>query len=50
MVSNATALKYSRIGALIDPDEHIGLGMYPVRGGTPKIGADNLQPNGLPAA
>lgn len=36
MVSDATALEYSRIGSLIDPDEHIGLGIYPARGGTPK--------------
>lgn len=36
MVSDGTALEYARIGALIDPDEHIGLGIYPVRGGTPK--------------
>jgi hypothetical protein len=36
MVSDATALEYSRIGQLIDPDEHIGLGIYPVTGGKPK--------------
>lgn len=36
MVSDATALEYARIGALIDPDEQIGLGIYPARGGTPK--------------
>lgn len=37
MVSHATALEYAKIGALIDPDEHIGLGIYPVRGdGGPK--------------
>ena len=33
MVSDNTALEYARIGALIDPDEHIGLGIYPTRGG-----------------
>lgn len=36
MVSEATALEYSRIGSLIDPDEHIRLGIYPARGGAVK--------------
>ncbi len=36
MVSAATALEYAKIGALIEPGEDIGLGIYPVRGGTPK--------------
>jgi hypothetical protein len=34
-VSSATALEYARIGALIDPDEIIGLGIYPARSGKP---------------
>jgi hypothetical protein len=32
-VSSATAIEYARIGMLIDPDEKIGLGIYPVNGG-----------------
>lgn len=36
LVSHSTALEYSRIGSLIDPDELIGLGIYPTRGGPPK--------------
>jgi hypothetical protein len=35
-VSSATALEYARIGSLIDPDEVIGLGIFPARGGKPK--------------
>ncbi|WAX94418.1 hypothetical protein N7E70_022525 [Aminobacter sp. NyZ550] len=35
-VSEATALEYSKIGALIDPDETIGMGIYPALGGSPK--------------
>ena len=35
-VSDATAIEYARIGTLIDPDENIGIGIYPVRGGRPK--------------
>lgn len=36
IVSPTTALEYARIGTLIDPDEEIGLGIYPARGGSPK--------------
>jgi hypothetical protein len=36
MVTPATALEYAKIGALIDPDESIGLGIYPARGGNLK--------------
>jgi hypothetical protein len=36
VVSDATALEYSRIGALIDPDETIGFGIYPPTGGRPR--------------
>ena len=36
MVSAATALEYARIGSLIDPDEEIGLGIFPATGGNPK--------------
>ncbi len=32
-VSHNTALEFSKIGMLIDPDEVIGLGIYPGRGG-----------------
>jgi hypothetical protein len=35
-VSDSTAIEYARIGTIIDPDENIGLGIYPVRGGRPK--------------
>jgi hypothetical protein len=35
-VTPNTALEYSRIGALIDPDEIIGIGIYPTRGGRPR--------------
>jgi hypothetical protein len=35
-VSSATALEYARIGALIDPDEVVGIGIYPSRGGRPR--------------
>jgi hypothetical protein len=35
-VSPATVLEYSKIGALIDPDEFIGIGIYPIRGGRPR--------------
>jgi hypothetical protein len=35
-VSDSTAVEYARIGAIIDPDENIGLGIYPLRGGRPK--------------
>jgi hypothetical protein len=35
-VSSATALEYARIGALIDPDEIVGIGVYPARGGEPR--------------
>lgn len=35
-VSHGTALEFSKIGMLIDPDEVIGLGIYPGRGGSPK--------------
>lgn len=36
VVSEVTALEYSKIGALIDPDETIGMGIYPALGGSPK--------------
>ncbi len=36
LVSAATAMEYARIGSLIDPDEDIGLGIYPILGGPPK--------------
>jgi hypothetical protein len=32
-VSETTALEYSKIGALIDPDETVGMGIYPALGG-----------------
>lgn len=35
-VSSTTALEYARIGSLIDPDELVGIGIYPARGGKPK--------------
>ena len=35
-VSSATAMEYARIGALIDPDEIIRLGIFPAGGGKPK--------------
>lgn len=35
-VSEITALEYAKIGALIDPDETIGMGIYPALGGAPK--------------
>lgn len=35
-VSDATTLEYARIGTLLDPDEAIGLGIYPVRGKKPR--------------
>jgi hypothetical protein len=35
-VSHNTAIEYAKIGSLIDPDEVIGLGIYPGRGGPPK--------------
>ncbi|WP_146050018.1 hypothetical protein [Roseovarius confluentis] len=36
MVRDSTALEYAKIGNLIDPDEEIGLGIIPHRGGSPK--------------
>jgi hypothetical protein len=36
-VRPGTALEYARIGSLIDPDETVGLGIYPVHGGRPKL-------------
>ncbi len=36
LVRDATALEYAKIGYLIDPDEEIGLGIIPYRGGAPK--------------
>lgn len=36
IVSSTTALEYARIGGLIDPDEEIGIGIYPVHGGSPR--------------
>lgn len=35
-VSAATMLEYARIGTLIDPDEIVGIGIYPVCGGRPR--------------
>lgn len=35
-VSDATTLEYARIGTLLDPDEAIGLGIYPARGRKPR--------------
>lgn len=35
-LSDSTMLEYARIGSLIDPDEAIDVGIYPVRGGNPK--------------
>lgn len=35
-ITEATILEYSKIGALIDPDETIGMGIYPALGGKPK--------------
>ena len=35
-VSHGTALEFTKIGMLIDPDEVIALGIYPGRGGAPK--------------
>lgn len=35
-VREATALEYAKIGALIDPDEEVGIGIIPHRGGSPK--------------
>lgn len=32
-----TALEYAKIGTLIDPDEMVGIGMYPARGGRPRM-------------
>ena len=36
VVSPTTAMEYAKIGTLIDPDEVVGLGIYPVGGGPPK--------------
>lgn len=36
VVREGTALEYAKIGELIDPDEEIGLGILPFRGGNPK--------------
>jgi len=36
VVRENTALEYAKIGQLIDPDEEIGLGILPFRGGNPK--------------
>jgi hypothetical protein len=35
-VSATTALEYARIGSVIDPDEFVGIGIYPARGGKPR--------------
>lgn len=35
-VSHVTAAEFAKIGTLIDPDEIIGLGIYPEHGGSPK--------------
>ena len=37
MVSEATLLEYSKLGNCIDPDEVIGLGIFPSGGGRPKM-------------
>lgn len=36
LVRDVTALEYAKIGSLIDPDEEIGIGIIPHRGGNPK--------------
>lgn len=36
LVKESTALEYAKIGSLIDPDEEIGIGILPHRGGNPK--------------
>lgn len=36
VIRESTALEYAKIGSLIDPDEEIGLDIYPHRGGKPK--------------
>lgn len=36
IVSDATLMEYGRIGQYIDPDEWIGIGIYPLRAKTPK--------------
>lgn len=36
-VSQSTALEYSKIGSLLDPDEVVGMGIYPARGGRPRL-------------
>jgi len=36
VIRESTALEYARIGSLIDPDEEIGIEIYPHRGGKPK--------------
>ena len=37
-IKPATALHYAKIGALIDPDESVGVGIYPAKGkGKPKL-------------
>ena len=35
-VSDLTAIEYAKMGNLIDPDENIGIGIYPLHGGRPK--------------
>lgn len=36
IVKESTALEYAKIGNLIDPDEEIGIEIFPHRGGSPK--------------
>lgn len=36
VIRESTALEYAKIGRLIDPDEEIGIEIYPHRGGAPK--------------
>jgi hypothetical protein len=35
-VSPYTVLEYAKIGSLIDPDETVGIGIYPIRGRKPR--------------
>jgi hypothetical protein len=36
VIKESTALEYAKIGQMIDPDEEIGVGILPHRGGSPK--------------
>ena len=35
-IAHSTALEYAKIGSLIDPDETVGIGIYPAHGGKPR--------------